>query len=84
VYLKYSGVEYSSKEGFPYRDARPIVRRGFDAFGPDRMVWGGLGHDREEYAKAVEVFEEMFAFATETDRAKVRGRTAAKLFGWKL
>src|SRR5690242_17456263 len=40
VYIKYSGVNYSSKEKYPYRDAKPIVRKTYDAFGPDRMIWG--------------------------------------------
>jgi predicted TIM-barrel fold metal-dependent hydrolase len=80
VHMKFSGVRYSSKQGHPYADARPLVRRTFDAFGPDRMIWGGLGHSMEDFEKAVEVFEGMFAFAAESDRAKIRGLNAAKLF----
>jgi predicted TIM-barrel fold metal-dependent hydrolase len=38
TYMKVSGLRYSSKDGHPYRDARPIVRKAFDAFGPDRMI----------------------------------------------
>jgi hypothetical protein len=34
----------------------------------------------EDFEKAVEVFEGMFAFAAESDRAKIRGLNAAKLF----
>ncbi|MEO7652246.1 MAG: amidohydrolase family protein, partial [Bryobacteraceae bacterium] len=82
VYMKYSGVQYSSKQGYPFTDAKPIVRRAFDAFGPDRMIWGGLGHDMGQFHQAVEVFESIFDFASETDRAKIRGITAAKLFNF--
>jgi predicted TIM-barrel fold metal-dependent hydrolase len=82
VYMKYSGVPYSSKQPYPYRDAQPIVRRAFDAFGPDRMIWGGLGHTRPEFDQAVKLFEEMFAFAPAAAREKIRGAAAAKLFGW--
>jgi predicted TIM-barrel fold metal-dependent hydrolase len=45
VYMKYSGVSYSSKQEYPFRDAQPLVRRVFQAFGADRILWGGLGMD---------------------------------------
>ncbi len=84
VYMKYSGVNYSSKEKPPYRDAKPLVRKTFDAFGPDHMIWGGLGHNMAEFREAQQTFESMFEFASDQDRAKIRGLTAAKLFGWKI
>jgi predicted TIM-barrel fold metal-dependent hydrolase len=82
VYMKYSGVRYSSKQDYPYRDAKPIVRQAFDAFGPDRMLWGGLGKDMSQFQQAVELFDQMFDYASEGDRAKIRGLNAAKLFGF--
>jgi predicted TIM-barrel fold metal-dependent hydrolase len=82
VYMKYSAVNYSSREAYPHRDARVIVRRAYDAFGPDRMIWGGLGHTIPEFEKAVALFEEMFAFAAAGDRDKIRSLTAARLFRW--
>jgi predicted TIM-barrel fold metal-dependent hydrolase len=84
VYMKFSGVRYSSKQEHPYADARPLVRRTYDAFGPDRMIWGGLGMDPKEFEQSVEVFEQMFAFAPESDKAKIRGLTAARLFSFPL
>jgi len=82
VYMKFSGVSYSSKQPFPHRDVKPLVRRTFDAFGPQRMVWGGLGHSMADFEKAVTLFEEMFDFASEADRAAIRGLNAQKLFGF--
>jgi predicted TIM-barrel fold metal-dependent hydrolase len=84
VYMKFSGVNYSSKEKTPFRDAKPLVRRTYDAFGPDRMMWGGLGMNMQAFRQNTAMFAEMFDFASETDRAKIRGRTAAKLFGFKV
>ena len=78
--MKFSGWRYSSKQDHPYADAKPVVRRAYDAFGPDRMIWGGLGKSMEDFAKAVEVFELMLDFASEPDRAKIRGLTAKKLY----
>jgi predicted TIM-barrel fold metal-dependent hydrolase len=82
AYMKFSGLGYSSKQGYPFRDAQPTVRRLYDAFGPDRMIWGGVGHDRKQFEQAVEVFESMFAFTSEAERAKIRGTNAARLFGF--
>ena len=82
AYMKFSGVEYSSKEKFPFRDVKPFIRRAFDAFGPDRIVWGTLGHDRAEFDRQIELFNFMFDFASEPDREKIRGRNALKLFHW--
>jgi len=84
VYMKYSGtgVTASSKEAFPHLDAKPIVKRTFDAFGPDRIVWGELGTNMAAFEKAVELFDTMFDFASESDKAKIRGLTAQKLFGF--
>jgi predicted TIM-barrel fold metal-dependent hydrolase len=80
VYMKFSGVNYSSKQPFPHLDAKPLVRRAFDAFGPDRMIWGGLGATMEEFDRQVQLFDAMFDFASEPDRAKIRGLTAMKLY----
>ncbi len=44
------------------------------------MIWGGLGKSTEDLAKAVEVFELMFDFASEADWAKIRGLTAKNLY----
>ncbi|MBL8173892.1 MAG: amidohydrolase family protein [Bryobacterales bacterium] len=82
VYMKFSGWRYSSKQGHPYLDAKPLVRRTYEAFGADRMIWGGLGHNMEEFGKAVEVFEKMFDFVGERERGKIRGVTAARVFGF--
>lgn len=80
VYMKFSGVRYSSRQEPPFRDVKPLVRRTYDAFGPDRMIWGGLGMNMSEFEENVKMFEEMFDFAPEAERAKIRGLTAARLF----
>ena len=78
--MKYSGVEYSSKQPYPHADVKPMVRRIFDAFGPDRLIWGGLGMNMEDFDKQARLLDSLFEFASEGDRAKIRGANAMKLF----
>ncbi|MEO7144657.1 MAG: amidohydrolase family protein [Bryobacteraceae bacterium] len=80
VYMKLSALEYSSRQPFPYRDAKPLVRQACDAFGADRMIWGGLGHSLAEFKQQSELFDYMLDFLSGADRAKIRGLNAATLF----
>jgi predicted TIM-barrel fold metal-dependent hydrolase len=82
VYMKYSstGVETASKEPYPHLDARPLVKRVYEAFGADRMIWGELGANMAEFAREVKLFDLMFDFAPEAERMKIRGLTAQRLF----
>src|SRR5262249_25085668 len=83
VYMKYSGVGYSSKQPYPYADAKPIVRQAFDAFWAGRMIWGGLGMEIAESEKASALLDQMFDYASESDRAKIRGLNAIALFQFR-
>lgn len=80
VHMKYSGVGYVSKKPFPHDDVAPLIRRVFDAFGPDRILWGGCGDTAVEFEQQLELLERMFSSATEQDRAKIRGLNALRLF----
>lgn len=84
VYMKFSGtgVASASKQPFPHQDAKPLVKRVYEAFGADRMIWGELGGSMAEFDQAVQLFDSMFDFAPEGDRAKIRGLTARKLFAF--
>jgi predicted TIM-barrel fold metal-dependent hydrolase len=80
VILKVSGLNYSSREPFPHRDLKPLARRAFDALGPDRMVWGSLGHSMADFEQKSAVFDANFDFLSAADRVKIRGATAKRLF----
>jgi predicted TIM-barrel fold metal-dependent hydrolase len=84
VYMKYSstGVASASKEPFPHRDARPLVKRVYEAFGADKMIWGELGGSMAAFQQEVQLFDLMFDFAPEPERKKIRGLTAQKLFAF--
>jgi predicted TIM-barrel fold metal-dependent hydrolase len=74
VILKYSGWDY-------YRgDMSQLTKRLYDNFGPDRMIWGMLGNTAADYQKQAARFGELLAFAPESERAKIRGGNAQRLF----
>jgi predicted TIM-barrel fold metal-dependent hydrolase len=84
VYIKFSrtGLAAASRQPFPYVDAKPLVQRVHAAFGADRMIWGELGSNMTEFDEALQLFDSMLDFASENDRAKIRGLTARKLFAF--
>jgi predicted TIM-barrel fold metal-dependent hydrolase len=83
VVMKFTSLRGASKEPYPHRDLKVLSRRVFDAFGPDRMLWGTFGNSMEPYLKNVELFEQLLDFASESDRAKIRGHNALKFFGFR-
>ena len=74
VILKYSNWgEYKG-------DLGKLTRRIYDSFGAQRMIWGTLGNTAAELRKQESRFEELLAFASESDRAAIRGGNALRLF----
>ena len=85
VYMKFSGWAYSSKEKSPpFRDIKPLVRRTFDAFGPDRMMWGEVSVTRRKNSASAECVRFLFDFASDRDRSRIRGLTASACFWLEL
>jgi L-fuconolactonase len=82
VVMKISGLPHSSKQAWPHLDVKPRVRQIYDAFGPGRMVWGGVGHNMADYKKAQEQFNQFFDYASEASRDLIRGGNALRLYGW--
>jgi len=77
VFMKFSGLSYSSKQPPPHADLQPLCRRIHKAFGEERIVWGGLGMDAAAYAKQKEAFEALWSFLTPAARQQIR--SAGKL-----
>jgi predicted TIM-barrel fold metal-dependent hydrolase len=73
VVMKYSN--WAAYKG----DLNRLTRRIYDAFGPDRMIWGMLGNTPADYRKQSQRFDELLAFATEAERGNIRGGNAQRL-----
>jgi predicted TIM-barrel fold metal-dependent hydrolase len=78
---------HSKTKEYPYTDVLPTVRRVYDAFGPQRLMWGtgfvrGERVGRIPYGKELELIREHVPFFTPEDQEWILGRTALKL--WKF
>lgn len=70
---------------YPHRDVKPIVKELADAYGADRLLYGG-GFDEkataQSYRAARERVRSLLAHFSEADQAKVLGGNAAGWFGF--
>jgi predicted TIM-barrel fold metal-dependent hydrolase len=90
VWVKVSELSVVSPSGkYPYRDTFPWVKRLYEAFGPDRLLWGtGFpGATRAEAGRPslqqeLDLVRKEVPFFTPVDREKVLGRNAAKLWAF--
>jgi predicted TIM-barrel fold metal-dependent hydrolase len=70
-------------ESYPHRQIGPIIRQLCDAYGADRMIYGGgfgAGTTPESYRSAREHIRSYIGHLSAADQAKVLGCTAARLF----
>lgn len=74
VYIKIAEI--------PDAKAKPLIRRAYDAFGPDRILWGDFGHDQATVEKQMKFFESLCDFASADAMERMRYGNARKLFGF--
>jgi predicted TIM-barrel fold metal-dependent hydrolase len=83
VFVKISHVWLLSKQKYPYRDTHDQVKRLYDAFGPQRLMWSTDWPGVEGfcgYAKALDLYRDEIKFFTAEDRRWILGGTALKLW----
>lgn len=73
VYMKLSGLGHFAQDAPLYESARPFTQRVIEAFGPDRLVWGGT-------APGV-VDAHMPGYGAE-ERARVQGQNIIDMLRW--
>jgi len=81
VVMKLSAVP--SEKEYPHRDVRPVVRQLADAYGADRLIYGGgfgANATAASYRAARERVRSLVAHFAAADQAKVLGGNAAALF----
>ena len=82
--LKLSSL--ASTRNYPHRDIRPIVRELTDAFGAERMIYGGgfnADATAESYRAAFERGRSFIDHLSTSDQSKILGENAVRLFGFE-
>lgn len=70
------------RAAYPFLSAKPLVKKIYNAFGADRIMWGELGTNVPSFEEAASLLDIMFDFAPETERRKIRGLTAQRVFAF--
>lgn len=63
-------------------ESKAVLRRVYDTFGPDRMIWGSYGTSMEQFNKMLAQIDDVLDFAPESEKVKIRGGNAMKVFGF--
>ena len=87
VYVKVSAAPVYSREGYPFRDLDPHIKRLVDAYGPKRCFWGtDLSHalGKATYGQCVTHFSDELTFLSEEDKEWIMGRSLAACLGWPI
>jgi len=85
VFVKVSHTWSVSKQPYPYRDAQEQVKRLYDAFGPQRLMWGTdwpLVEAHCGYAKALAMVRDEMKFLNDDDKSWMLSRTIERV--WKF
>jgi len=88
VWAKVSELcEISPSRKYPFTDTFPWVRRMYDAFGPDRLLWGTgfpgvtrVEAHRPTLEQELNLIRNEIKFFTAEDREKILGRNALKVW----
>jgi len=83
VFVKVSNLQGKSGEEYPFRDTYDLVRRIYDVYGPERLLWGtdfpGVMASCG-YVNAVELVRTHMPFLTDDDKEWILHGTAEKVF----
>jgi predicted TIM-barrel fold metal-dependent hydrolase len=84
VYVKISAFYALGKKQYPYTDLIPLIHALYDAYGPQRLMWGSDSPFQVEsphsYAGSLELVRERLTFLRPEDSAWILHGTAKKVF----
>lgn len=91
VAVKLTGAPDYATDGYPFRGMADVVRRLYDAYGPDRLFWGtditrvdGHGGTRHKatWRQCVSMFTEHMDWLPTDELALIMGRAYCAWHGW--
>lgn len=83
VFVKVSNMPVVSRQPYPHPDTFPFVRLLYDAFGPQRLMWGSdwpLITNHCTYSKALELVRDHLDFLTEEDKQWLFSKTVSRVW----
>jgi predicted TIM-barrel fold metal-dependent hydrolase len=83
VFVKISHTWTISKQEYPYRDTHDQVKKVYDAFGPQRLMWGTDWPLVERvcgYTRALALVRDEMTFLNDNDKSWILGRTVERLW----
>jgi len=84
VFVKVSHCWSLSKESYPWRDAQRLVKRLYDAFGPQRLMWATdwpiLENSHAEYRQALTLVRDDMSFLNAEDKSWMLSKTIERVW----
>jgi predicted TIM-barrel fold metal-dependent hydrolase len=84
VHVKVSAFYALGQKRAPYKDLVPLIRRVFESFGPERLMWASDSPfqvlDGHRYQDSIALVREGLPFLTDQDREWLLGKTAGEVF----
>lgn len=86
IFVKVGTAPNCSHEAYPYPDVQPYLRRTFEAFGPQRLLWEAdvTQLTKDTYADCLRLWAEGLPFLSDDDREWILGRAAAEALNWPV
>ena len=85
AHVKISAYYALGKKTPPYDDLVPMIRRVYDSYGPNRLMWASdcpyhLGGNMNTYGASIDLIKKRIDFLSDEDRQWLLRKTAEKVF----
>ena len=83
LFVKISHTWSLSKQPYPYLDSQAQVKRLYDAFGPERIMWGTdwpLVENYCGYRKSLALVRDEMSFLSEQDKSWILSKTIERVW----
>lgn len=85
VAVKVSSLPSFTTDSYPFAQLHPHIRRIYDSFGPQRMLWGSDATRLDStYEENIRLFTEALDFLSDEDLQWIMWRAAAKACDWDV
>lgn len=83
VFVKISHTWSLSKETYPWLDSQTLVKRLYDSFGPQRLMWATdwpIANNRANYTQRLAVVQEEMKFLNADDKSWILSKTIERVW----